>query len=91
MAIGARTRAAEFVRREANALDADADEGLSTGLNAPPRASTSTLGPIRGAEWAITETPSKPQKGSPHACPGALEACAASLRGPGHVHSPWAG
>ena len=40
------------------------------------------------AQWAISETPQNPsQATAAHACPGAIEGCAASPRGPGHVHS----
>jgi len=87
MAIGAVRGHAEFVRRETTHSSDATARGRSTGLRAPPRASTSTLGQLRGAAGNFRD-PTKPsQTRAAHACPGAIEGCAASPQGPGHVPS----
>ena len=82
-----RTRARRICSSRDNALDTDADGSRSTGLRAPSRACASVLGQLRGAVGNFRD-PTKPRQATAaHACPGAIEGCAASPRGPGHVHS----
>ena len=87
MATGAVRGHAEFVRRETTHSSDDAVRARSTGLSAPPRASTSPLGPLRGAVGNFRDPTNQARQTAAHACPGAIEGCAASPRGPGHVHS----
>ena len=84
MATSARSGHAEFVRRETTHSTPTRTKGSQrASARRPEPASASSVS--FEAQWAISETPNQAARGAAHACPGAIEGCAASPRGPGHV------